>query len=64
MAYTVGSAFYGIYFMFSFPMFYWLEDEMRNSCFNVFVYACGCSMLILTSLDFVRLLLGIALVIP
>jgi len=64
MAYTVGSAFYGIYFLFSFPMFYWLDTSQKSSCWDIVVYASGCGMLILTTLDFVRLWLGIELCVP
>jgi len=64
MAYTVGSAFYGIYFVFSFPMFYWLEDNNSMTSWDSLVYASGCGMLILTSLDLVRLVLGIQLIVP
>ncbi|CAM9605033.1 unnamed protein product [Ectocarpus sp. 13 AM-2016] len=73
MAYVVGSAFYGIYFIVSFPMFYafdeWpQEDENKlvdrrtgNSARGLWgaaVDSLGASMLILCLLDFVRLAVG------
>lgn len=70
MAYVAGSAFYGIYFIFSFPMFYQFDNYIDNrktkkgvtvTVWDTVVYASGCGMLILTTLDFVRLLLGIKL---
>lgn len=79
MAYVWGSAFYGIYFIVSFPGFYFFDahvDEGIVSSENnqepsgrpvtlmgTFTTACGHGMMILTMLDFVRLHLGIPLVI-
>eukprot|EP00968_Pinguiococcus_pyrenoidosus_P000476 scaffold30_cov255-Pinguiococcus_pyrenoidosus.AAC.10 len=67
MAYTVGSAFYGIYFIYSFPMFFLLDEPgygRKKTLYSTLVDACGAGMLILTSLDIVRLCLGIPLTIP
>lgn len=69
MAFKLGSAFYGIYFIFSFPMFFKLDDridEILNgtkgsfgmSVWEIVVHSSGCGMMVLCSLDFVRL--GIA----
>ncbi len=66
-AYTFGSAFYGMYFLFSFPLFYWFDDPEgrskaglpRKTLQDTVVEACGCCMLILCSLDAVRLALGL-----
>lgn len=66
MAYTVGSAFYGIYFLVSFPMFYRL-DEWASSTLTLYqtvVDSFGAGMIILTLLDAVRLALHIPLTIP
>jgi cycloeucalenol cycloisomerase len=71
MAYTVGSAFYGIYFLVSFPAFFSFDREVdkanNNSAkvtiWDTFVSSCGHGMMILTLLDFVRLYLDIPLVV-
>lgn len=60
MAYTIGSAFYGIYFLFSFPMFFRL-DEYKDSTLSLWqtiVDSMGSGMMILIMLDAVRLCLG------
>lgn len=69
MAYTVGSAFYGIYFLVSFPGFFAFDDEIDSptgkqvTLWDTFVSSCGHGMIILTLLDFVRLYLDIPLVV-
>jgi cycloeucalenol cycloisomerase len=73
MAYTIGSAFYGIYFLVSFPAFYFFDRSVDNdksiskgggvSAWDAVVQACGYGMLILFLLDFVRLYLDIPLVV-
>ncbi|KAL3942905.1 MAG: hypothetical protein SGBAC_002977 [Bacillariaceae sp.] len=70
MAYTVGSAFYGIYFIVSFPAFFWFDDEIdeKNPTRNVTLYdsflsSCGHGMMIMILLDFVRLYLDIPLIV-
>ena len=92
MAYVYGSAFYGIYFLVSFPGFFYLDWFVDGDCdgddattslgkkqqhqegkqllqrqsmtlWETFVTICGHGMIILTLLDFVRLYLGIPLVI-
>jgi cycloeucalenol cycloisomerase len=73
MAYTVGSAFYGIYFLVSFPAFYCFDRSVDAtsirkkgggvSAWGAAVQACGYGMLILFLLDFVRLYLDIPLVV-
>jgi len=62
LAYTVGSAFYGIYFIVSFPMFFAL-DEKSMTCWDTLVHVCGCGMIVLCLLDFCRLALKITLVV-
>ena len=71
MAYTVGSAFYGIYFIVSFPAFFYFDEDVDNSkesarkvtLWDAIVSSCGYGMMILTLLDFVRLNLGIPLIV-
>merc|ERR1719183_1020338 len=70
VAYIWGSAFYGIYFIVSFPGFYYFDQHIDErissssvSLMDTFTTACGHGMMILTLLDFVRLYLGIPLVI-
>lgn len=71
MAYTVGSAFYGIYFLVSFPGFFFLDDHIDDSneparimtLWQTFLDSCGHGMIILTLLDFVRLQLDIPLTV-
>ena len=69
MAYTVGSAFYGIYFLVSFPAFFYFDDEIDRSngkkvtLWDTIVSSCGHGMMILILLDAVRLYLDIPLVV-
>jgi cycloeucalenol cycloisomerase len=71
MAYKVGSAFYGIYFLVSFPAFIEFDNDIdskqknakQTTVWDTIVSSCGYGMLILFLLDFVRLYLGIALVV-
>ena len=80
VAYIWGSAFYGIYFIVSFPGFYYFDSYIDGeeegvsttkknkhhrivTLMDTFAIACGHGMMILTLLDFVRLYLGIPLVI-
>lgn len=69
MAYTVGSAFYGIYFLVSFPGFYFFDDAVdiasapKLSLWQTFLDSCGHGMIILTMLDLVRLCLDIPLTV-
>ena len=69
MAYVWGSAFYGIYFIVSFPGFYYFDQQVdegisqEKSLMDTFTIACGHGMMILTLLDFARLHLGIPLTI-
>eukprot|EP00752_Nemacystus_decipiens_P006629 g5960.t1 len=71
MAYVVGSAFYGIYFIVSFPMFYafdeWPQQDAHagrkagtsaQGLWDAAVNSMGAGMLILCLLDFVRLAVG------
>ncbi len=65
-AYTLGSAFYGIYFLVSFPAFLALDEDpkkphtLRQAC----VEALAAGMAVLCLLDFVRLALGVPLFMP
>lgn len=74
MAYVVGSAFYGIYFIVSFPMFYAFDEGPQKNegrsrgsslegVWSAAVNSMGGGMLILTLLDFVRILVGTELLI-
>lgn len=67
MAYTVGSAFYGIYFLVSFPALYYFDSGVDHSqplsIYETLVSACGHGMMILSLLDFVRLWLDIPLIV-
>ena len=88
MVYVLGSAFYGIYFLFSFPMFYYFDadvdkkkggrvvglwgtvvevsgergDERDENLLTQYVQAAGMSMLVLITLDVVRVYLGFTFV--
>jgi cycloeucalenol cycloisomerase len=72
MAYTVGSAFYGIYFLVSFPAFFAFDVHIDDSdpltskqmtLWRTVVSSCGYGMMILTLLDFVRLYLDVPLIV-
>lgn len=71
MAYTVGSAFYGIYFLVSFPAFFRFDEFIDHpkeqsrvlSLWDTLVSSCGYGMMILILLDFVRLYLDIPLIV-
>lgn len=74
MAYTVGSAFYGIYFIVSFPVFFVFDSHVDShevnsnssaptTIWDTVVSSCGCGMMVLILLDAVRLYLDIPLVI-
>lgn len=69
MAYTVGSAFYGVYFLVSFPGFFVFDNDVdipeapKISVWQTFLDSCGHGMIILTLLDFVRLQLDVPLVV-
>lgn len=69
MAYTIGSAFYGIYFLVSFPAFFVFDDEIDSkrgkpvTMWNTIVSSCGYGMMILLLLDFVRVYLQVPLVV-
>eukprot|EP00164_Ancoracysta_twista_P013689 GFYU01021954.1.p1 GENE.GFYU01021954.1~~GFYU01021954.1.p1 ORF type:complete len:133 (-),score=40.83 GFYU01021954.1:66-464(-) len=60
LAYTVGSAFYGIYFIVSFPMYFRLDETpgKKFSLFDTVFESLGSCMLILSLLDLWRLFLG------
>ena len=69
MAYVVGSCFYAIYFLVSFPAFLEFDKNIDVkgksdvSIWQTVVESCGYCMIILCMLDFVRLYLGIPLMI-
>lgn len=63
MAYKVGSAFYGIYFIVSFPMFYRVDKSANDkyTMYRTIMDAFAAGMIVMCLLDFVRLQLGIPL---
>jgi cycloeucalenol cycloisomerase len=71
MAYKIGSAFYGIYFIVSFPAFFLFDDQVDDSSsaakkvttWDTVVSSCGYGMMIMCLLDFVRLSFDIPLVV-
>jgi len=71
MAYTFGSAFYGIYFIVSFPTFYFFDSSIDSKeseskipgLWETFSSSCGTGMMIMCLLDIVRLYLGIPLIV-
>lgn len=71
MAYTVGSAFYGIYFIVSFPAFFCFDPDIDSAktksktttVWDTVVSSCGYGMIIMILLDVVRLYLDIPLVV-
>ena len=69
MAYTIGSAFYGVYFIVSFPAFLEFDEDIDNdsgkkvTTWDAFLESCGYGMIILCLLDFVRLFTGIPLIV-
>lgn len=69
--YTLGSAFYGIYFLVSFPVFYRIDEKVDrklgvpvHGMYQVIMEVMGTGMLVLLLLDFARLALGVPLRIP
>jgi cycloeucalenol cycloisomerase len=56
--YLIGSAFYGIYFYVSFPMFYRLDENYRWTVSETIRDSLAAAMLVTIFLDFWRLLLG------
>lgn len=71
MAYTLGSAFYGIYFIVSFPVFFHLDEHVGvianttpHSLYQAVMEAFGASMIVLCLLDFARLYVAVPLTIP
>ena len=68
MAYVVGSAFYGIYFIVSFPAFYFFDNQIDQAnptvtIWDTIVQSCGYGMIILILLDLTRLLVDVPLVV-
>ncbi len=64
--YTKGSAFYGIYFIVSYPVFYLIDEKTKlvpggpypHTMYKVIMEAMGASMIVLLLLDFCRLGMG------
>jgi len=60
MAWVLGSAFYGIYFIVSFPMYMRLDEslERRHTAFDALIESLASGMAVLFLLDFVRIAMG------
>lgn len=61
LVYTLGSAFYALYFVVSFPMFYRMDEDAEappHTAFQTTVEALASGMAVLCLLDFVRVALG------
>ena len=58
LVYSLGSAFYGIYFIVSFPMFFRIDRDRTFSWSDVIIESLATGMMILCLLDFVRVGLG------
>ena len=59
--YVKGSAFYGIYFIVSYPVFYNVDEKAgspKHSLYQVVMESMGAGMLVLLLLDFCRLYMG------
>ena len=65
-AWTLGSAFYGIYFIVSFPMHLRIDEDPRrkHTLAQVCLDSFASGMIVLCLLDFVRLALGVPLFAP
>lgn len=67
MAYKIGSFFYGLYFIVSYPVFFRLDEEYPkkkpHSLYQTILEAFGASMIVLCLLDFGRLFVGKSLMI-
>lgn len=71
MAYRLGSAFYGLYFIVSFPLFYRIDEQKSvdgtfnkvppHSVHQVIMETMGAGMIVLLLLDFCRIYCGIEL---
>jgi len=68
--YTHGSAFYGLYFIASFPLFYRLDEYVGvirgvrpHTVFQTVIEVSACGMIVLQMLDFCRLYMNIPLLI-
>jgi cycloeucalenol cycloisomerase len=71
MVYKIGSAFYGIYFIVSFPVYYRIDEkvnvekhELPYSLYRTVMDAMGTGMIVLILLDACRLALNVPLEIP
>jgi len=69
--YTLGSAFYGLYFLVSYPVFFLLDENVNSAkgvqphtLFQTVMESLGSGMAVLLLLDFCRLALGVPLHVP
>ena len=56
--YLYGSAFYTLYFIISFPMYYYLDENKIWTLFDTIINSLACCMLITQALDLWRLYIG------
>lgn len=71
LIYSLGSAFYGIYFIVSFPVFYSLDEKVSHknrvdphTVYQTIMEVMGSGMIVLLLLDFCRIALGVEMRIP
>ena len=71
MIYTLGSCFYGVYFLVSYPVFYRIDEKVNkklgvglHTMYQVMMEVMGSGMMVLCLLDFARLAVGVSLTIP
>jgi cycloeucalenol cycloisomerase len=68
IVYIIGSAFYGIYFIVSYPVFFEIDEvitktKLPYTAYQTVMESMGASMIVLCLLDITRLFLGIPLII-
>lgn len=56
--YTIGSLFYAIYFWFSFPMYFWMDEHEDWSIWQAIQSSLAAGMGVTILLDFWRLAIG------
>ena len=56
--YTIGSLFYAIYFWFSFPMYFWMDEDVDWGIWQAIQSSLAAGMGVTMLLDFWRLAIG------